>query len=364
MITVEVGRKVDAEAWNARVRELPGGSIFQTTYWASYFAAYLGAKPHYLVFRKGGEVIGQLLILEMLRGHESFLRGVKASLGRLIAPLLRVFAWREGPLISEPGQRDEVLLACLQTVEDLALERGVTGLEDVFLPVAESYDPPEISGFLRHGYHMQQRATIRIDVRRPLDLLWANLKKDVARTPIRKAQRQGLKFREVGSPSEVEEFYQLVRSWRRDHSLAPYTFAKYDKMFEYMNPHCSFFIADYSDRAVGGSGLWHFNGRAYLFTPVQSALACEHRIYAGDFLYWEMIRWCHDRGFEVLDLSGISFSPASQKEGGIRRFKEKWGGRVVEYPIFTRPLKQFLWKGADLLRYARHRAAKVFIKTE
>lgn len=109
MIVATVEQEVDTDAWNARDRVLPDGSIFQTTYWASYFMAYLGAQPHYLFLRDGKDIIGRLLILEMLRGHEAFLGRARVSLGRLCRPLLKIFTWRERPLLADSCPPDEAL---------------------------------------------------------------------------------------------------------------------------------------------------------------------------------------------------------------------------------------------------------------
>jgi lipid II:glycine glycyltransferase (peptidoglycan interpeptide bridge formation enzyme) len=38
----------------------------------------------------------------------------------------------------------------------------------------------------------------------------------------------------------------------------------------------------------------------------------------------------------VYDLSGVSPSPIDPKEEGIRRFKSKFGGKYVEYAIYSK----------------------------
>jgi hypothetical protein len=55
---------------------------------------------------------------------------------------------------------------------------------------------------------------------------------------------------------------------------------------------------------------------------------------AQDLLHWEAMRRHRDAGDEVFDLAGMSPDPATGKEEGIRRFKEKWGGAVVPAPQY------------------------------
>src|SRR3989338_8581362 len=137
VMRVEVQPVADASAWNARVRQCAGGSIFQTTHWADYMQAYVGARPHYLVCRVDNEMVGRLLILESLRGRESLPRELHARVEQFITPLLRVFGWREGPLVDDASSRPKVLSACLRTVEELAEARGITGIEETYLPRSE-----------------------------------------------------------------------------------------------------------------------------------------------------------------------------------------------------------------------------------
>ena len=125
-----------------------------------------------------------------------------------------------------------------------------------------------------------------------------------------------------------------------------------------MKNHCTFFLTQHSGLSIGGAGLRHFNGQAHLFTPIYSSRAREQRIYAGDFLNWEMMRWCHERGLSIFDLSGVSPSPISAKEAGIRRFEDKWGGTEVEYPVFTYVLKPRYWNLVSFIQGAKHKIRK------
>ena len=48
------------------------------------------------------------------------------------------------------------------------------------------------------------------------------------------------------------------------------------------------------------------------------------------------MRYVRDKGCTLFDLAGVAPEPANQKEAGIRRFKEKWGGKYVEYSRFEK----------------------------
>lgn len=349
---VEIVSRVDAAAWNERARTMPGASIFQTSHWAEYMQAYLGARPRYIVGRENGEVAMQLLLLGSLRGRESMSGRFIGRLRGVVEPFLRVLEWREGPLVRSSARRDLALAACLQVVREAATGLGATGLEGAYLPIGEGCASDD-AVLAPLGYEIERRGTVHIDLRRPLADLWNNLKEGVARTPVRKARRQGLVFHEADRPDDVTAFSRLVRAWRQEQRLVPYPAQKYHDMFLHLRPYCSMFLALHEGTPVGGIGVWHFGGKANLFTPIQSAVARERHIYAGDFLYWHLIEWCHGRGLDVLDLSGISLSPALPKDRGIRRFKEKWGGHVVTYAAFQRVFKPVPWRLVSAVQSAK-----------
>ena len=352
-LKIEVTSTVNPVWWNDLLQRVPAGTIFQTTHWAAYWASYLGAAPQFLVVREGDRVVAQLLVLEMLKGHESLRGSIAAPLVPLLRPLLKVLTWREGPVIYDESRREEALRMCLREVQRLAKARGVTRLEEAYLPLAQPCNGMEQQVFSEFGYAMERRATVRVNVHQPLEQLWDHLEKDVARTPVRKAQRQQVVVRQLRGREGLDVFYGLVVAWRREHGFPPYAFDRYVKMASAFERHCAFFLAEHQGEALAGAGLWHFNGQAHLFPPVQSRSARQRSIYAGDYLSWEMIRWCQMQGLLIYDLSGISPAPTSEAEAGIRRFKEKWGGEVIEYPVFTQLLKPIAWNLMSYLQMMR-----------
>jgi lipid II:glycine glycyltransferase (peptidoglycan interpeptide bridge formation enzyme) len=56
---------------------------------------------------------------------------------------------------------------------------------------------------------------------------------------------------------------------------------------------------------------------------------------AQDLLHWEAMLYHKRSGDRYFNLAGYSPNPANEKEAGIRRFKEKWGGREISVPSYT-----------------------------
>jgi lipid II:glycine glycyltransferase (peptidoglycan interpeptide bridge formation enzyme) len=82
--------------------------------------------------------------------------------------------------------------------------------------------------------------------------------------------------------------------------------------------------------------------------------AQQEKIPAQDLLHWELMLRSRQLGCRAFDLAGISPDPATPKEVGIRRFKEKWGGEYVEYYTFERNVVPF---SKQLLRAVKRTGA-------
>jgi hypothetical protein len=352
MLTVRVTQEVNAPAWNSRVDADPHGAVFQTVPWAGYQAAYLGDTPHFLTVSDGAEVIGELLVLETLRGQESVLAGGRRWLRRVVTPLLKTLQWRQGPVVTQPERRAEVLRMCLDATEMLAGQRGVTGIEEASIPIG-CEDMRLAAVFAEYAYRAEPRATIVVDVSQPVEQLWEGLRSE-ARTRVRKAQKQGVTVRRLDGAEDLCRFHELVTAWRQAAGFPPYAAARYEQMVRHLGSHCAIFLAEHEGASAAGAGILHLGDRGYVFTPVQSLAVRD--LGAGDLLHWELLRWSHERGLTTLDLAGVAPEPRSEKERGIRRFKEKWGGRLVEYTLFSKPLKPASWALTSFVRTVRRSA--------
>ena len=78
----------------------------------------------------------------------------------------------------------------------------------------------------------------------------------------------------------------------------------------------------------------------------------ESGIYGQDLLKWRLMQWGREHGFRVYDLMGVNPHSTDPKERGIFQFKAKWGGDLVEFPVFSKSYSR--WKTAVMRKVARH----------
>lgn len=117
-----------------------------------------------------------------------------------------------------------------------------------------------------------------------------------------------------------DEFIRLFLDLRPDKPLRLLT----SKWWEIPEARCyRFFIAP----GKGTLGVYSHEGLA---TEVMASGRCQ------DALHWQAFRSCRDAGDVLFDLAGFNPNPQTEKEKGIRAFKLKWSGRMVDTPILER----------------------------
>lgn len=69
-----------------------------------------------------------------------------------------------------------------------------------------------------------------------------------------------------------------------------------------------------------------------------SKWAEERKLFANHLLTWNLLNWGSEQGFRFFDFVGVNPNPESRspREEGIYRFKARWGGRMLTYPIFSK----------------------------
>jgi hypothetical protein len=87
-------------------------------------------------------------------------------------------------------------------------------------------------------------------------------------------------------------------------------------------------------------GTYRFNGMATEVMSARTPAGREHSGPAQDLVHWEAFRYHRAEGDRLFDLAGYAPEPADAKEAGIRRFKEKFGGREITIDRFERAMSQ------------------------
>ncbi len=320
---VEVSEKPPS-GWNDFLLSQTSGNFYQSTFYADYAQAEIGFKPFYFSVVGGGSTVAQLLVFESCKYY-----GLKFRPGySVFYPLVKLFFkqlhWVYGPVCSE----EKYAVALLDKVKSFSQEKKIKIAGSSAFPLN---DFKEVS--IQAGFQRENKATFVVDLSLSEEELWKNVDKSA-----RKLVNRTLEDVNVRIIESVEDFksYCLVLNENRVRSKlakVPYSEELW-RVFSESNSGC-FFIAEKDGNVLAGLGVSFFNGFLNEWGAATSSSALEEKIYAGDAIKWEVIKWGRHKGFRFFDLSGVSPEPKTEKEKGIFRFKEKWGGRLVSYGEYS-----------------------------
>ena len=193
--------------------------------------------------------------------------------------------------------------------------------------------------FQKHHFAAHHWATFLTDLEVTEDVLWRNLDA-AARKCVRKAQNQGVRVVELTTWTDVlERFEKPYQAFELQAGRRPFPATVAQTMWEEdpLRQHVHYYVAVMpTGESLATLGMYTCNGIA---TEIASSLGPEahnQKIPAQDLLHWELLLAAKRMGCHTFDLAGVNPAPQTPKEVGIRRFKEKWGGRYVEYNTFAR----------------------------
>lgn len=299
------------ETW---VRSHPEGTLWQSTAYKKYVEAS-GRSVRLYAAEEEGRVLGSALVC-------------------LDTTSFGLSTWEipRGPV----GNHREELLARMRS--DAEKERCMA----IFLspPVALTSEilPLRAANRLVHG-----EATRILDLRPSEEEILSQMKPK-GRYNIRIAAKQGVSVRQS---EEIDAFCALASETGRRDGFRPVAASQHWAFLKALSE--SFLLLAYlpaSEQPVAGLLGVCWNGRGiYYYGASNYAYRASMAPYA---LQWEAIRLCKARGCTEYDLLGIAPPKAGNSHpwGGISRFKEHFGGRVITYPpeqqIVLRPGTQKL----------------------
>lgn len=180
-----------------------------------------------------------------------------------------------------------------------------------------------ISKYLIPGRNLFKPKTYLIDLTKTEEELLKNMHPK-GRYNIRVAQKHGVVTREDNSPEAFEKYLDLmfsgtakrqgIYSHGRNYHIQLWKALK--------NNIAHLFVAEYKKEIITADIIFEFNKKIYY---AYSASRLENKeVMAPTLLLWEIIRWGKQNGDRIFDLWG------AEEGKGFSRFKEQFGGQVVE----------------------------------
>jgi len=243
-----------------------------------------------------------------------------------------------GPVVKKEVHLDKLQDAFSAML--LELKKIAKRNKSVFLKVEQENSPINLKNlkFKKSQKDIQARETLILNIEKEEEEILREMKQKT-RYNIRLASKKGVNVFEVPEKSAAfSMFYSLLEktSERNTFSLHPKKY--YENMIDmFFNSEKGFteklYFAEYKGKILATALIGYFNGRA---TFLHGASSDEDKnIMAPYLLHWEIMKKAKEAGMKEYDFWGIVTSKTDPKKRkawqGFSRFKEGFGGEVVEY---------------------------------
>ena len=254
-------------------------------------------------------------------------------------------AWaRSGPVIRVDltGSQDLVFREMLAALKSHVRKQGVGWTVITSEPL---YGPRMEEPCLAAGFGRRELATFVVDLRPPLDDLWSALDPRV-RWSVNKAGKNGVTIEDPASDDDIREFYRLDVEMSSVPGELPAPEDQYVRECRSLleKSQGRLLLAKHDGRLVAGSLILCHRGFA---AQHQHAIYKAGRaVRAGDLLMWRSLVTMKELGCTRYDSVTVEAAPeAGSREEGVREFKAKWGGALVDTPTYSyRSLARRLWR--------------------
>jgi FemAB-related protein (PEP-CTERM system-associated) len=142
------------------------------------------------------------------------------------------------------------------------------------------------------------------------------------RNQIRKASKSGLTASWSGK-ERVADFYEVFAANMRDLGSPVHSRQFFEAMLDEFSDSAKLMLVRKGNRVIGGAVCLCFKNT--MIVPWASALREYFSLCPNNLLYWEMIRWGCENGFQRFDFG------RSSPDSGTYRFKKQWG--TIEEPL-------------------------------
>lgn len=187
------------------------------------------------------------------------------------------------------------------------------------------------------------QATIIIDLNKSEEELWKNIDKD-ARWGVKKAEKENLIIKE-DFLEDLGKFYEIYKETCRFGGINPLS------LDEILKNKPKFFFCYKNDILIAGSAIIIEDDKK--FRLFLNASNHEYlKFQPNNLLYWYLIKWGKTNGFKIFDLGGYQLNAKpGNKLYNINRFKERWGGEIKIYYIYS--YNPFYILGRKLIRNSK-----------
>ncbi|MBN2102653.1 peptidoglycan bridge formation glycyltransferase FemA/FemB family protein [bacterium] len=328
-----INENPEFSSWKAFLEKSPHSTVFHTPEMFQVFQNSLDYQPRIYAAEKNGSILAMFLPV----------------LVTLKPGLLRSLTTRAihygGSLYQETEQGREAY--------SYLLDYYINDINNhaLFSDIRNLTDPASVLPLLRKkGFVKEPHINYWIGLDKPPDKIWQQFHKS-ARRNVRLAEKRGVTFETIKERSMLPLFYQnLKRTFAVKHIPLP-DLSLFENIFNILVPKnmAMFFLAKAEGKPFASFLVLVYHKIIYLWYSADDFKMRNY--YPTDGFIWHILKWGHQNGYRLFD---FGWAGRIDQPYGVRQFKEKFGGDLIEFGRYIYVHKPALLKiskiGYDILQ--------------
>jgi len=329
-IKLQLSEKFDKN-WNKRLLENPLSTVHQTSDYAEYIKKVSKQPVLYVTFENNGKTSAQMVLFRasrLQRRLEFKLNQIPlmSKLFYFTKNLYPVYMWHYGPVIFDQEHKSEIFSELSKLSKILSA------------PISGSLHPQfgQAVELSKNGWSEKKMATFLIDLSLPEDELWKKIDRHSGRKAVIRAINKGVVVKPIKNLNDLRIHHQLLNEGMEIANLGSYPFQSLKSSWEMLDKIGQFgFIAYLNDVPLASTLVTTFNGYVNEWGFARSKFDKKNLLNGTDLIKWHIIKWGHQSGFRIFDLTGVDPSSSDKKYEGIFKFKKKWGGTLQDWYLYN-----------------------------
>ncbi len=188
------------------------------------------------------------------------------------------------------------------------------------------------SAFIRAGFTHDDHLDILIDLRQSEEELWKGVHSK-RRNEIRRAEKEGCRVDRHSSPESLAQCYNILTEVYRRAKLPLPDVSHFEAMLHQSTAKTGLriFTVVWEEQIIGCMLCLAYGDTLYDYFA--GAYSRYYAKYPNDLLPWEVFKWAKNNGFSWFDFGGAGKPTISY---GVREYKKKFGGELVNYGRYER----------------------------
>ena len=297
------------------------GNVFQTGRMMKFWNTLQDHESSAVIHRENGHIKGLLVYVIMQE------KGVKGFLSK------RCIVWG-GPLVERNDKEilEKIIREFDETVSGKVIYTEFRNFFDVSVYKSQ---------FEKHGYQYQPHLNYIVPVQK-IKNGHTRISSSKKRQ-IKKSIKNGAKIIKPSSIEEIKSFYDILSDLYRRKVKKPLPSFDFFESFYHAKELGKYFLIEYREKIVGGILCPVFRDTIYEWY-VGGEDGKHPHVYPSILATWAPIEYAMENNLEYFDFMGAG---RPDDDYGVREFKSKFGGDLVEYGRFLkvhRPLMYGLGK--------------------